>query len=267
MPPTSTKPIIHFSLNGVDTPCGYDKNTVYRVEEKFTNLPYHATCTNCQRELEKGKFGIGGTADLSGTKDHRYAEGYAKAYDEIKGGKDVSHPEFLGGTVDQVYGKGKLGIKHDQDKLRYDLMSPVSNEGTAKVLTYGAKKYRDRNWENGIAYSRLYRAALGHLQDFWRRNDIDSESNLHHLDHAAANIHMLQHLSIVGPKMDDRPKYHNTRNTESATPAPLIHMLYGSERKVVCNPHTTGIHDTLTFNPKDVTCPECNKFISEFSKL
>lgn len=265
MPPTSTKSIIHFSINGIDTPCGYDKNTVYRIEEKFTNLPYHATCTNCQRELEKGKFGIGGTADLSGTKDHKYAEGFAAG---VKQTEERLKDDLIDDKVEEVYAdKPKMGVKHDQNKLRYDLMSPVSNEGTAKVLTYGAKKYNDRNWENGIAYSRLYRAALGHLQDFWRRNDIDSESNLRHLDHAAANIHMLQHLSIVGPKMDDRPKYHNTRNTESATPAPLIHMLYGSERKVVCNPHTTGIHDTLTFNPKDVTCPECNKFISEFSKL
>ena len=47
------------------------------------------------------------------------------------------------------------GTKHDQGKLRYDLISAVGMEELAKVYTYGAKKYADHNWRKGIKWSFL----------------------------------------------------------------------------------------------------------------
>ena len=44
------------------------------------------------------------------------------------------------------------GQKFDTDKLRYELLPPELLEETARVLTFGAVKYADRNWELGMNY-------------------------------------------------------------------------------------------------------------------
>ena len=80
--------------------------------------------------------------------------------------------------------KGHLvAIKHDQDKLRLDLLDPLAIEGLAQVLTFGAKKYADHNWRNGFQYSRLIGALLRHLFAIIRDEDTDPESGLPHIDH------------------------------------------------------------------------------------
>lgn len=234
-----------------------------RIKQFFD---YNVTCENCIKAFKIRNFGVGGTADLSG-QDHKYAEGFAAGVKSVEGAmvdreRDTELEEFNGASIDPKWNdKTKLdratGVKYDQDKLRYDLISPVSNEATAKVLTYGSKKYNDRNWENGIAYSRLYRAALGHLQDFWRRNDIDSESNLRHLDHAAANIHMLQHLSIVGPKMDDRPKYNPVADDGGLTPSSLAHYKDGDRTLCGIKAASKPLYQMCAVFNENVTCPAC----------
>ncbi len=52
------------------------------------------------------------------------------------------------------------GVKHDQDKTRYELLPAEFLDGVAQVLTFGAKKYADRNWESGIKYSRVFGALM-----------------------------------------------------------------------------------------------------------
>ena len=58
--------------------------------------------------------------------------------------------------MDKAVEVSKEGLKHDQGKLRFDLIPPEALIELAKVLTYGASKYNDRNWEFGMAYGRLY---------------------------------------------------------------------------------------------------------------
>jgi len=84
------------------------------------------------------------------------------------------------------------GIKHDQDKIRFDLIPVEAIEALAKVLKMGAEKYGDNNWRAGIKYHRVYRAAQHHLQEFWGEHpDKDDESSLPHLYHALCNIAFL----------------------------------------------------------------------------
>lgn len=100
------------------------------------------------------------------------------------------------------------GRKDDGGKLRMDLLSPEAIRGIAEVLTYGAAKYEDRNWEAGIKWSRVYSALLRHLVDaWWAGEDFDEESGLHHLDHAACCLHFLQTYRHTRPGYDDRPIY------------------------------------------------------------
>lgn len=99
-----------------------------------------------------------------------------------------------------------VGVKADTGKLRYDLLAPEALEGTAKVLTFGAQKYSDRNWEQGIKYSRVFGALMRHMWAWWRGEDLDAETRLSHLHHAACCIHFLQaywERNMVS--FDDRP--------------------------------------------------------------
>jgi len=99
------------------------------------------------------------------------------------------------------------GIKNDQNKIRMDLLSPYALIGTATVLTYGANKYEDRNWEKGLQFSRVFGALLRHLMAFWMGQDIDPETGLSHLDHASCCLMFLQHYKHNGSiyaKLDDR---------------------------------------------------------------
>lgn len=100
----------------------------------------------------------------------------------------------------------KGGVKFDQGKLRVDLLSVPAMEGTAAVLTHGANKYGERNWEKGLAYSRCYAAVLRHLFAWWKGEDLDRESGMHHLHHAACELMFLQHFASIGGGEDNRPK-------------------------------------------------------------
>lgn len=83
------------------------------------------------------------------------------------------------------------GEKFDDGKTRYDLLPPEALEAVARVLTFGATKYGDRNWEQGIEEGRLYGAAQRHLWADWRGEKLDPESGMPHLWHAACNLCML----------------------------------------------------------------------------
>lgn len=100
------------------------------------------------------------------------------------------------------------GFKHDNGKVRFDLVDPDALTGMAKVLTHPIQsgKYPDRNWEKGMSYGRLFASVMRHLWAWWRGEDNDPESGLSHLDHAACCIHFLSaYTKHEGQGTDDRP--------------------------------------------------------------
>ena len=96
------------------------------------------------------------------------------------------------------------GIKHDSGKPRMELLAPEALFGTASVLTFGAAKYADRNWEKGMQWSRVFGALMRHLWLWWRGEDCDAESGLNHLHHAACCIMFLQAYDARKTGTDDR---------------------------------------------------------------
>lgn len=80
------------------------------------------------------------------------------------------------------------GVKFDENKLRYDLIPTEFMEALAWILTFGANKYGDRNWEKGMLWSRIFAALMRHLWAWFRREDNDPETGKPHLWHAAACI-------------------------------------------------------------------------------
>ncbi|MDX1285706.1 MAG: dATP/dGTP diphosphohydrolase domain-containing protein [Draconibacterium sp.] len=98
------------------------------------------------------------------------------------------------------------GLRFNEGKLRYDLVHPKAHEDMVKVLTMGAKKYYDRNWERGMDWSKVIESLKRHVAAFEKGEDYDPESGLLHMAHAACNVHFLNAYYYLFPQGDNRPK-------------------------------------------------------------
>lgn len=97
------------------------------------------------------------------------------------------------------------GLKFDADKARYDLIPPEIEEAIAKVLTFGAVKYGERNWELGMKWGRPYAALRRHMAAWWSGEDKDPETGMPHTWHAACCIAFIVAFEARGIGTDDRP--------------------------------------------------------------
>lgn len=91
-------------------------------------------------------------------------------------------------------------LKFDGDKPRLALVPPSLILGVAKVLTYGAKKYKANNWRKTPDVERYISAAERHLMAWKAGEELDPESGLHHLEHLACNVAFLIELKEL-PKI------------------------------------------------------------------
>lgn len=96
------------------------------------------------------------------------------------------------------------GVKHDTGKPRYDLMPQEFLDGVAEVLTYGANKYEDRNWEKGMRWGRPFAALMRHMWAWWGGEDLDPETKMPHLWHAGCNLAFLIAFRARKIGVDDR---------------------------------------------------------------
>lgn len=73
-----------------------------------------------------------------------------------------------------------------------------------QVYTYGMQKYHRDNWKQGNDWHEFYGSALRHLLAFQSGEDIDPESGLPHLVHAAWNCITLRWYQLAGVGQDTR---------------------------------------------------------------
>jgi hypothetical protein len=97
------------------------------------------------------------------------------------------------------------GRKDDGGKPPLHLIPPEFLYAIAEILDFGQRKYAPRNWEKGLDWSRVYRAAIGHLFDWFARKGPDPETGKSHLWHAACCVMFLVCYEIRGTGADDRP--------------------------------------------------------------
>lgn len=104
-------------------------------------------------------------------------------------------------------------LKFDDGKLPLDLLPFEALEEITLVLQHGAKKYAAHNWRKGFIWSRPFAAILRHLFAYWKGEDLDKDSGLHHLAHAGCELLFL--LSFVKTKTGVDDRYQKGAQNES----------------------------------------------------
>jgi len=107
------------------------------------------------------------------------------------------------------------GWKNDAGKVRLELVPPELLFAVGQVLTFGANKYADRNWEKGLSWGRVFGALMRHLWAWWGGKgpttksflfgNLDDETAMSHLWHAGCCIAFLIAYEERGTGTDDRP--------------------------------------------------------------
>jgi 5'(3')-deoxyribonucleotidase len=97
------------------------------------------------------------------------------------------------------------GLRFNKGKTRHDLIPAFAQEQYAKVLTKGAEKYAERNWEKGMAWSKIISSLERHLQAIKSGEDYDPETGLLHSAHVMCNAAFLTEYYKIYPQGDDRP--------------------------------------------------------------
>jgi hypothetical protein len=109
-------------------------------------------------------------------------------------------------TFGPLQEKTEAGSKFDGGKARIDLIAPEMLIGTAEILDFGAKKYGERNWEQGMSWSRPFAALMRHMWAWWAGQELDEETGKSHLFHAACCLMFLIAFEARKTGKDDRAK-------------------------------------------------------------
>ena len=103
------------------------------------------------------------------------------------------------------------GLRFNEGKIRHDLVPAIAQNEYAKVLTVGAQKYAERNWEKGMSWSKVVASLERHLNAFKRGEDIDPETGLYHTAQIMCNAAFLTEYLFTYPQGDDRPKWYKMK--------------------------------------------------------
>jgi hypothetical protein len=98
------------------------------------------------------------------------------------------------------------GIRHNEGKLRLDLIPPFATKEIGRVFTTGAGKYPERNWEKGMKWTTVIASLKRHLLEFELGEDMDPETGHYHMAHLATNAMFLLEYYKIYPEGDDRPR-------------------------------------------------------------
>ena len=96
------------------------------------------------------------------------------------------------------------GLRYNDGKPRYDLITPFALEELAKVLTKGAEKYAPHNWQRGLSWSSVLASMQRHIEAFKKGEDYDKETGLLHIGHVLCNAMFLAEYYNIYPQGDDR---------------------------------------------------------------
>ncbi len=85
-------------------------------------------------------------------------------------------------------------MKNDSGKNMLSLINPAFVTLLGEVLTFGANKYAPNNWQKCEDLSRYKDALLRHIYAYLSGEQVDPESGLSHLGHAAFGLMCLNYF-------------------------------------------------------------------------
>ena len=94
----------------------------------------------------------------------------------------------------------------EHNKVRIELFPGDVLYAIATILTFGAIKYGDRDWEQGKDWSRYFCSLQHHLWLWWQGENLDDETEKSHLWHAGCCLIFLIAYELRGVGKDDRPQ-------------------------------------------------------------
>jgi hypothetical protein len=167
--------------------------------------PKHLTAAELQRILKThGKYYINEQPELYTFQSFEPVDDGVgiKTYANflLPNGKAVSYNTsliYMAVKADAITG----GLKFDNEKLRWDLV-PTEFEEVVKVITKGAKKYDDYNWQLvDNQASKYYAAAKRHMEEFRKclasgAPRTDKEFGTHILAHAICDLIFLMWMDM-----------------------------------------------------------------------
>lgn len=110
------------------------------------------------------------------------------------------------------------GLRHDNGKVRLDLIPPEWVMVLGNVLTAGANKYADRNWELGMPWSKIWGPLLRHAFKWLLGEQYDKETGCHHLAMVAWNALALMTYQMRGIGTPDLPVWRPEPAAEVQSP-------------------------------------------------
>jgi len=128
------------------------------------------------------------------------------------GGKMDTLVEFL--DKNPIEGALKEHVKDGVEKPKLSLIPQRSIIEVAKVMGYGANKYAKYNYSEGAYQTTYTDAAQRHINKYLLNEDVDDESGLFHLAHAAACILMLLDNDLIKSSINDRNKSYKILKNE-----------------------------------------------------
>ncbi len=95
-------------------------------------------------------------------------------------------------------------VKYDAGKPMYSLIPPLPLRELAKLYTFGSEKYAAYNWAKGFTYSRCVDALMRHLNLWQEGENLDEESQVHHMAAVAFYAFAILHFHFTKTGTDDR---------------------------------------------------------------
>lgn len=95
-------------------------------------------------------------------------------------------------------------VRHNTGKVQLREIDPSFVLGLGQVLTASRERYDEGNWMKETKLSTPYESCMRHLMKFWNGDELDDDTKLDHLLHAATNIMFLYYHKSSGKGIDDR---------------------------------------------------------------
>lgn len=107
-------------------------------------------------------------------------------------------------------------VKDNKGKPRTELLPPEPLLGVARVLGFGAEKYKPNNWRLGLSWGQTIGSALRHIFAFMGGEDMDPESGEMHIDNAICQLMFLSTYWHTKTGEDDRWSSLNQEGREAS---------------------------------------------------